>query len=58
MKKCRHDILGKVILLLLGKPSEVLVLQLQVVELLVKAVKRLGVALLVNQTLTLSKSLL
>ena len=51
------DVLGEVSLgLLLSEPGEVLVLQLQVVELLVEAVERLGVALLVDQALSFSKS--
>ena len=58
MQKRGDDVLGEVILLLLGEPREVLVLQLQVVELLVEAVQWLGVALLVDQALTLSQSLL
>lgn len=53
------DVLGKVALLLLfSEPREVLVLQLQLVELLIEAVERSGVALLVDELLTLGQSLL
>lgn len=60
VKQSSHDILGELvlILLLLSEPGEVLILQLHLVELLVEAVERLRVALLVDETLALSKGAL
>lgn len=54
-----NDIFGKLaVSLLFVQPCKVLILQLQLVEFLVEAVEWLGVALLVDEALTLSKCLL
>lgn len=59
VKKISDDVLGELaVSLLLVQPSEVLILQLQIVKFLVIAVEWLGVALLVDEALTLSKCLL
>lgn len=58
VKKAGHDVLGKLVfLLLLVQPREVFIFKLHVVKLLVEAIERLGVALFVNETLAFLQSL-
>lgn len=59
MKKISDNVLSEfTVSLLIIEPSEVLILQLQLVQLLIEAIERSGVALLVDEALAFSESLL